>query len=68
MLKPNGVTLFVAIVVALVMGTIFRIATAPERRQMRLQSAKESCVRAGGEWIKVDNDDACMPRAVTKKL
>jgi hypothetical protein len=66
--KLNGVKPLVAIVTVLVLGTIFRIATAPERRQMRLQSAKESCVRSGGEWIKVDNDDACQPRPVANKI
>ena len=44
-----------------VMAAVFRVSTAPERIRMRLDTAKTTCVKGGGEWIKVGRDELCQP-------
>jgi hypothetical protein len=51
------------VAVLAVLATTFRVSTAPERIRMRLESAKATCVGAGGEWIKVDGEEVCRPAA-----
>jgi hypothetical protein len=54
--------IFIVMVVALTVGAaIFRVWTAPERIRMRLDSAKASCLNAGGEWVKVGREESCRP-------
>jgi len=35
------------------------VATAPDRIQSRKDTAKEVCVRSGGEWIVAGRDEVC---------
>lgn len=50
----------VASVVALsVSSALFRVATAPERIAERRNTAKEVCVKSGGEWVHSGRDGVC---------
>ena len=63
-MKLNSPVMLIAMVVALTLGaTAFRVSTAPERARMRLDSAKATCLNAGGEWIKTGNEESCRPAA-----
>ena len=56
-----SLVLIVMVVAMTIGGTVFRVWTAPERIRMRLDSAKTSCLNAGGEWVKVGREESCRP-------
>ncbi len=62
MVNLNVSVISVAAVVALtIAATVFRVSTAPERIRMRLDTAKASCIKAGGEWVTVNREESCVP-------
>ncbi len=59
-MKLNASVLAIGAVIALtIAATIFRVATAPERIQRRLEAAKASCLNAGGQWLKSGREATC---------
>lgn len=65
----NASVIAIALVVALTLAAaVFRVSTAPERIRMRLETAKATCIKAGGEWIKVNREELCQPGAAQKKI
>ena len=68
MVKLNGSTVAIFMVIAMSIGAVtFRVTTAPERIRMRLDSAKASCLKAGGEWVKIDREESCLSAEDRKK-
>ena len=66
-MKLNGPVIAIVTVVALtIVAATYRVATAPERIRKRLESAKATCTGAGGQWIKVEREESCLP-AVERK-
>ena len=66
-MKLNKSVIFVAALVALaIVALVYRIATAPERIRMRLDTAKASCINAGSEWVKVGHEELCRAAADRK--
>ena len=63
-----SLVLIVMVVAMTIGGTAFRVWTAPERIRMRLDSAKASCLNAGGEWVKVGREESCRPAAERTKI
>jgi len=55
-------------VVVTVGATVFRVWTAPERIRMRLDTARTTCLNAGGEWIKVGREESCRPAPERPKI
>ncbi|MBI5259251.1 MAG: hypothetical protein HY855_22295 [Burkholderiales bacterium] len=46
-------------------GTVFRVATAPERIRDRQETARKVCLERGGEWVTVNRRDLCrLPEAL----
>lgn len=43
-----------------------RIYTAPERILKRLETAKATCLSAGGQWVQVGRDEVCRAAAERK--
>ena len=67
-MKLNVSVVAMLVVVALaILATAYRVATAPERIRKRLDSAKATCLGAGGEWVKVGREESCQPAAERKK-
>ena len=56
-LRLTATSIVVPIVVLAASAAMFRIYTAPERIQKRLEMAKEVCFKAGGQWT-VDDRSA----------
>ena len=54
-----GRHLFVVVAIAVVFGTAFRIATAPERVKKLHDIARSSCGANGGTWKVVDDQERC---------
>ena len=48
-----------AVIVLSVGSALFRVATAPERIAERRNTAKEVCVKSGGEWVRAGRDEVC---------
>ena len=68
-MKLNVPVLSIAVVVTLtIAAAIFRVSTAPERIRMRLETAKASCINAGGAWIKVGHEESCQPAPERTKI
>jgi len=68
-LRLNTPVVLIAAVIALTIGgTVFRVWTAPERIRMRLDSARTTCLNAGGEWVKVGREESCRPAAERTKI
>lgn len=65
-LNPS-VLAILSVAVLASLATAFRVSTAPERIRMRVESAKATCVGAGGEWVKVDGEQSCRPAAQRSK-
>jgi len=40
-------------------GTVFRVATAPDRVRERQELARRVCSERGGQWITVERRDIC---------
>ena len=57
--NPAARLAVVLVIVASVAGAIFRVATAPERVKERRDTARSTCVNAGGEWVQVGADEVC---------
>jgi hypothetical protein len=51
--------LVLGVTVMAVSGTVFRVATAPERVRDRVATAKRVCTERGGAWVKVEGRDQC---------
>lgn len=47
------------VTVMVVGGTVFRVATAPDRVRDRQATAQRVCTERGGEWVSVDKRDVC---------
>jgi len=52
-------TIVTLIIVGAVVSALFRVATAPDRIQTRKDTAREVCVRSGGEWVIAGRDEVC---------
>ena len=63
-----SVTAIALVVTVTVVAAAYRVTTAPERIRARLDAARASCLGAGGEWVKVGNDESCRPLAERKKI
>jgi hypothetical protein len=49
-----------------IVGTVFRVATAPERVKARREVALATCTTTGGEWVTVGQDELCRRVPPTK--
>lgn len=68
-MRLNVSLMAIAIVVVLtIVATVFRVSTAPERIRMRLESAKASCLNAGGQWLKSGREATCQLAEERAKL
>jgi hypothetical protein len=47
------------IILGAVVSALFRVATAPDRIQARKDTAREVCVKSGGEWVVAGRDELC---------
>lgn len=52
-------SIVVLIVVGAAVSALFRVATAPDRIKERRNTAKEVCVKSGGEWVSAGRDELC---------
>lgn len=52
-------TVVALIILGAVVSALFRVATAPDRIQARKDTAREVCVRSGGEWVVAGRDEVC---------
>jgi hypothetical protein len=70
MLGAPAARLAVALVIAAsILGTIFRVATAPERVKERRETARTTCTSSGGVWVEVGSVEMCRtPGTPEKKL
>jgi hypothetical protein len=63
MIRTPAARVAVAVViVASVAGAIVRVVTASDRVRERRETARVACANAGGEWVKLGNDELCRPR------
>ena len=59
-MKPNvPVAAFGLVVVFTLVSATFRVYTAPDRIQVRQESARTTCTAQGGQWVRVGRDDLC---------
>jgi hypothetical protein len=56
-------TLVTLIIVGAAISAVFRVATAPDRIRERRDTAKEVCLKSGGEWVMGDNRKEVCKRA-----
>lgn len=58
-----GVRIAWSIVALIILGAVasalFRVATAPDRIQARKDTAREVCVKSGGEWVVAGRNEVC---------
>ena len=52
-------TVVALIILGAVVSALFRVATAPDRIQARKDTARQVCVRSGGEWVVAGRDEVC---------
>ena len=52
-------TVVALIILGAVVSALFRVATAPDRIQLRKNTAREVCVKSGGEWVVAGRDEVC---------
>jgi len=52
-------TIVALIIVGAAGSAMFRVATAPDRIKERRDTAKEVCVKSGGEWVGSGRDEVC---------
>ncbi len=50
---------FALIVAAAAAAAVFRVVTAPERVQKRMETAKETCIKSGGTWAFEGREPIC---------
>jgi len=55
-------TIVALILVGAVVAAAFRVFTAPDRIRDRHDTAKEVCLKAGGEWVLADDRRAICKR------
>ena len=69
MSKSNLAVMAVAAVVLMaLLATLYRVSTAPDRIRERRGLAQTTCVNKGGQWVMVDNQEACVSGDDLKKL
>jgi hypothetical protein len=56
-------TIVALIIVGAAVSYVFRVATAPERIRGLRDTAKEVCLKAGGEWVLGENERKVCKRA-----
>lgn len=56
----------VAVITLTILAAVFRVSTAPERIRLRLDTAKTTCIKGGGDWVKEGRDALCQPGAAKK--
>lgn len=66
-MKLSGSIFSILMVVTLTIASAaYRVSTAPERKRMRLDTARATCVNSGGEWVRnEDQEETC--RTVTAR-
>ena len=52
-------TVVALIILGAVVSALFRVATAPDRIQARKDTAREVCVKSGGEWVVAGREEVC---------
>ncbi|HEX6720371.1 MAG TPA: hypothetical protein VF107_02315 [Burkholderiaceae bacterium] len=52
-------TIVALIILGAIVSALFRVATAPDRIQARRDTAREVCVKAGGEWVVAGRSEVC---------
>jgi hypothetical protein len=52
-------TIVALIIVGAAVSAVFRVATAPDRIRERRDTAKEVCLKAGGEWVIAERKEVC---------
>jgi len=52
-------TVVALIILGALVSALFRVATAPDRIQARKDTAREVCVKSGGEWVVAGRDELC---------
>ena len=52
-------TVVALIILGAVVSALFRVATAPDLIQSRKDTAREVCVKSGGEWVIAGRDELC---------
>jgi hypothetical protein len=52
-------SVFVIVVIATLVATVFRVATAPERMKARRDLARSVCQGSGGVWVQMGHDEVC---------
>ncbi len=64
-MKPSLLQASVVGIVLLTLGaTYYRVSTAPERRQVRLETARQTCAGQGGQWVREGRDSSCIKPGV----
>jgi hypothetical protein len=54
-----GRHLFMVVAIVVLLGTAFRVATAPERVKKLHETARSNCGVNGGTWKVVDGQELC---------
>ena len=54
-----GRHLFLVVAIAVVSGTVFRVATAPERVKKLHDTARSACGANGGTWTVTGHEQRC---------
>lgn len=62
------VAAIVAVVVLTIVAAAYRVSTAPERIRTRLNAARDACLSAGGDWVRVGREEWCRPAAQRGKV
>jgi len=44
-------TIVAVIIIGAALSAVFKVATLPDRVRERRDTAKEACLKAGGEWV-----------------
>jgi hypothetical protein len=52
-------TIVTLIIVAAAISATFRIVTAPDRIRERRDTAREVCIKSGGEWVMASRGEVC---------
>ena len=51
MIRRISIVVLLLVIVLSAGAAAFRVYTAPERIRMRLETARETCVKSGGQWV-----------------
>lgn len=63
-----SVAAIVVVVALTIVAAVYRVSTAPERIRIRLNAARDVCVNAGGDWVRVGREEWCRPAVERKKV